>query len=444
MTDNGKEARPTTVPEAKQVGEVRARWAWTEPCIWTERMLTALEVGVKGDKWFSLIDKVSRPSLLLRAFEQVKKNGGAAGVDHQTIAMYEQRMEQHTEYLARTLREGSYQPAAVRREWIPKPGSREKRPLGIPTVRDRVAQKALLATIEPIFERGFAEQSYGFRPNRGCKDALRRVDQLLKQGTTWVVDADLKSYFDTIPHEQLLRRIEEKVADGRVLELIYKYLKQGVLDEMREWQPEAGTPQGAVISPLLSNIYLDPLDHLMEVGGFEMVRYADDFVVLCSSKTEAQRALAVVQQWTAAAGLTLHPEKTRIVDATELGGFDFLGYHFERGEKRPRRKSLKKLKDAIRAKTKRTNGHSLQVVIANVNRTTKGWFAYFKHSHRYTFDPLDPFIRQRLRSLLRRRSGRYGIASGGDYQRWPNAFFAEQGLFSLSLAHAELRQSLNR
>jgi RNA-directed DNA polymerase len=407
-------------------------------------MLTALEVGVKGDKWFSLIDKVSRPSLLLRAFEQVKKNGGAAGVDHQTIAMYEQRMEQHTEYLARTLREGSYQPAAVRREWIPKPGSREKRPLGIPTVRDRVAQKALLATIEPIFERGFAEQSYGFRPNRGCKDALRRVDQLLKQGTTWVVDADLKSYFDTIPHEQLLRRIEEKVADGRVLELIYKYLKQGVLDEMREWQPEAGTPQGAVISPLLSNIYLDPLDHLMEVGGFEMVRYADDFVVLCSSKTEAQRALAVVQQWTAAAGLTLHPEKTRIVDATELGGFDFLGYHFERGEKRPRRKSLKKLKDAIRAKTKRTNGHSLQVVIANVNRTTKGWFAYFKHSHRYTFDPLDPFIRQRLRSLLRRRSGRYGIASGGDYQRWPNAFFAEQGLFSLSLAHAELRQSLNR
>jgi RNA-directed DNA polymerase len=444
VTDNGKEARPTTVPEAKQVGEVRARWAWTEPCIWTERMLTALEVGVKGDKWFSLIDKVSRPSLLLRAFEQVKKNGGAAGVDHQTIAMYEQRMEQHTEYLARTLREGSYQPAAVRREWIPKPGSREKRPLGIPTVRDRVAQKALLATIEPIFERGFAEQSYGFRPNRGCKDALRRVDQLLKQGTTWVVDADLKSYFDTIPHEQLLRRIEEKVADGRVLELIYKYLKQGVLDEMREWQPEAGTPQGAVISPLLSNIYLDPLDHLMEVGGFEMVRYADDFVVLCSSKTEAQRALAVVQQWTAAAGLTLHPEKTRIVDATELGGFDFLGYHFERGEKRPRRKSLKKLKDAIRAKTKRTNGHSLQVVIANVNRTTKGWFAYFKHSHRYTFDPLDPFIRQRLRSLLRRRSGRYGIASGGDYQRWPNAFFAEQGLFSLSLAHAELRQSLNR
>jgi RNA-directed DNA polymerase len=444
VTDKQEEARPAAVPEAKQAGEVRARWAWVEPRVWTERMLTALEIGVKGGKWFSLIDKVSAPRVLLRAFEQVKANGGAAGVDHQTIAMYEQRIEQHTEYLARTLRDGSYQPAAVRREWIPKPGSKEKRPLGIPTVRDRVVEKALQDTLQPIFEREFAEQSYGFRPGRSCKDALRRVDQLLKQGQTWVVDADLKSYFDTIPHEPLLKLIEEKVADGRVQELIRKYLKQGVLEEMREWEPEAGTPQGAVISPLLSNIYLNPLDHLMAASGVEMVRYADDFVVLCRSEVEAQAALAMVQQWTAEAGLTLHPEKTRIVDATQSGGFDFLGYHFERGEKRPRRKSLKKFKDTLRARTKRNQGQSLQVIIANVNRTTKGWFGYFKHSHRYTFDPLERFIRQRLRSLLRRRSGRYGIASGGDYQRWPNAFFAEQGLFSLCLAHAELRQSLKR
>jgi RNA-directed DNA polymerase len=444
VTNKQEEARPAAVPEAKQAGEVRARWAWAEPRVWTERMLTALEVGVKGGKWFSLIDKVSAPRVLLRAFEQVKANGGAAGVDHQTIAMYEQRLEQHTEYLARTLKEGSYQPAAVRREWIPKPGSKEKRPLGIPTVGDRVVEKALQDTLQPIFEREFAEQSYGFRPGRGCKDALSRVDQLLKQGQTWVVDADLKSYFDTIPHEQLLKLIEEKVADGRVLELIRKYLKQGVLEEMREWEPEAGTPQGAVISPLLSNIYLNPLDHLMEANGCEMVRYADDFVVLCRSESEAQAVLAMVQQWTAEAGLTLHPEKTRIVDATQFGGFDFLGYHFERGEKRPRGKSLKKFKDTLRVRTKRNQGQSLQVIIANVNRTTKGWFGYFKHSHRYTFDPLDRLIRQRLRSLLRRRSGRYGIASGGDYQRWPNAFFAAQGLFSLSLAHAELRQSLTR
>lgn len=440
MTNKPEEARPALVPKAKQAGEVYARWAWVEPRVWTERMLTALEEGVKGGKWFSLIDKVSAPRVLLRAFEKVKANGGAAGVDHQTIAMYEQRLAQHTEYLARTLTEGSYQPAAVRREWIPKPGSKEKRPLGIPTVRDRVVEKALQDTLQPIFEREFAEQSYGFRPGRSCKDALRRVDQLLRQGQTWVVDADLKSYFDTIPHERLLKLIEEQVADGRVLELISKYLKQGVLEGLREWEPEAGTPQGAVISPLLSNIYLDPLDHLMEVNGIEMVRYADDFVVLCRSEAEAEAALVKVQQWTATAGLTLHPEKTRIVNASQPGGFDFLGYHFERGEKRPRRKSLKKLKDTIRAKTKRNSGQSLQVIIANVNRTTKGWFAYFKHSHRYTFDPLDPFIRQRLRSLLRRRIRRYGIASGGDYQRWPNAFFAKQGLFSLCLAHAELRQ----
>jgi len=444
VTDKQEEERPAAVSETKQAGEVRARWAWVEPRVWTERMLTALEAGVKGGKWFSLIDKVSAPRVLLQAFEQVKANGGAAGVDHQTIAMYEQRLEQHTEYLARTLKAGSYQPAAVKREWIPKPGSKEKRPLGIPTVRDRVVEKAMQDTLEPIFEREFAEQSYGFRPGRGCKDALRRVDQLLKQGQRWVVDADLKSYFDTIPHEQLLKLIEEKVADGRVLELIRKYLKQGVLEEMREWQPEAGTPQGAVISPLLSNIYLNPLDHLMEANGSEMVRYADDFVVLCRGEAEAQSALAVVQQWTAAAGLTLHPEKTRIVDAAQPGGFDFLGYHFERGEKRPRRKSLKKYKDTIRAKTKRNTGQSLKVIIANVNRTTKGWFAYFKHSHLYTFRPLDQFIRVRLRNILRRRSGRRGIASGSESVRWTNAYFAEQGLFSLLQAQLALRQSLRR
>ena len=443
VTDRLEEARPAAVPEAKQAGEVRARWAWAEPCVWTERMLTALEEGVKGGKWFSLIDKVSARRMLLRAFERVKANGGAAGVDHQTIAMYEQRLEQHTEYLARTLREGSYQPAAVRREWIPKPGSREKRPLGIPTVRDRVVQKAMLATMEPIFEREFAEQSYGFRPGRGCKDALRRVDQLLKQGQTWVVDADLKSYFDTIPHEQLLKRIEEKVADGRVLELIRKYLEQGVLENMRAWQPEAGTPQGAVISPLLSNIYLNPLDHLMAARGIEMVRYADDFVLLCHSEAAAQRALVLVQQWTAETGLTLHPEKTRIVDVTQRGGgFDFLGYHFVRHLRWPRRKSLKKFKDTIRAKTKRTNGQSLQVIITNVNRTARGWFAYFKHSHRYTLVPIDCWLRQRLRSILRRRSGRRGRGRGRDYQYWPNAFFAEHGLFSLVAARDKVRQSL--
>ncbi len=442
MTGRQEEARPAAVPEAKQAGEVQARWAWVEPSVWTERMLTALEEGVKGGKWFSLIDKVSAPRVLRWAFTKVKANDGAAGVDHQTIAMYEQQLEQQTEYLARTLKEGSYQPEAIRREWIPKPGSKEKRPLGIPTVRDRVVEKALQATLEPIFERDFAEQSYGFRPGRGCKDALRRVDQLLKSGYGWVVDADLKSYFDTIPHEPMLKRIEEKVADGRVLELIGKYLRQGVLENMRYWQPDAGTPQGAVISPLLSNIYLDPLDQLMKASGIEMVRYADDFVLLCDSEAAARDALVLVQQWTAAAGLTLHPDKTRIVDTTQPGGFDFLGYHFELGQRRPRSKSLEKFKDTVRAKTKRANGQSLQAIIANVNRSARGWFGYFKHSHRYTFESLDGLIRRRLRSILRKRRGGRGRGRGADHQRWPNAFFAEQGLFSFVAAHAQLRQSL--
>jgi RNA-directed DNA polymerase len=442
VKDRQEEARPAPVPAAKQAGEVHARWAWVEPCVWTERMLTALEVGVKGGKWFSLIDKVSAPRVLRWAFTRVKANGGAAGVDHQTVAMYEQQLEQQTEYLAQALKEGSYQPAAIRREWIAKAGSNEKRPLGIPTVRDRVVQKALLATIEPIFERGFAEHSYGFRPGRGCKDALRQVDQLLKRGYAWVVDADLKSYFDTIPHEQLLKRIEEKVADGRVLELIRKYLQQGVLENMRYWQPEAGTPQGAVISPLLSNIYLDPLDQLIKASGIEMVRYADDFVMLCRSEAAAQNALALVQQWTATAGLELHPDKTRIVDTSQPGGFDFLGYHFELGQRRPRQKSLEKFKDTVRAKTKRANGQSLQAIIANVNRSAQGWFGYFKHSHRYTFEPLDRLIRTRLRSILRKRRGRRGRGRGADHQRWSHAFFAEQGLFSFVAAHAQLRQSL--
>jgi RNA-directed DNA polymerase len=300
------------------------------------------------------------------------------------------------------------------------------------------------AVLEPIFERIFAAHSYGFRPGRGCKDALRRVNHLLQQGYNWVVDADLKSYFDTIPFEPLLARVKEQVADGAVLALIEAYLHQGVLEDLKWWQPEAGTPQGAVISPLLSNIYLNPLDHMLAQQGIEMVRYADDFVILCGSEAEAQRALAQVQQWTATAGLTLHSGKMRIVDATQRGGFDFLGYHFERGYKWPRRKSLKKFKDKIRPLTKRTNGQNLQVIISRVNRVTRGWYGYFKHSHHTTFPSLDKWIRMRLRSILRKRRKRRGRGRGRDHQRWPNAFFAAQGLFSLAHAPAPLRQSSRR
>jgi RNA-directed DNA polymerase len=439
------EEKPAAVPaRAKQAGEVRARWPWVKPEVWTERMLTALEEGVKGGKWFSLIDKVFEPGTLRLSFGSVKENNGAPGEDHQTIEMFEAHLEGNLSRLAEELKSGRYRPRAIQRKYIPKPGSQEKRPLGIPTVRDRVVQGAIRMAIEPIFERDFHEGSYGFRPGRRCKDALRRVNRLLQEGYTWVVDADLKSYFDTIPHERLLKLVADKVADGRILELVEAFLKQQVMEAMKSWTPESGTPQGAVLSPLLSNIYLDPMDHHMAREEVAMVRYADDFVILCRSKQEALEAWEMAKEWTAGNGLTLHPEKTRVVDATQKGGFDFLGYHFERAYRWPRQKSLHKLKDTIRGKTKRNNGHSLQKIILDVSATLAGWFEYFKHSHRTTFKPLDQWIRMRLRSILRKRQGGQGRGRGSDHQRWPNAFFAKLGLFSLAAAHAEARQSSQR
>jgi RNA-directed DNA polymerase len=409
-------------------------------------MLTALENGVKGGTWFSLIDKVFAETTLYRAARRVTADPKkAAGVDHVTPEHYERDLRQNVRQLASELESGAYRPRPVRRTWIPKPGSREKRPLGIPTVRDRVVQSALRDVIEPIFERDFAEHSYGFRPGRGCKDALRRVDALVKEGYTFVLDVDLKSYFDTIPHQPLLDRVRQKVSDGRVLTLIEQFLKQGVMEGLSEWTPEEGSPQGAVISPLLSNIYLDPLDHLMAAQGYEMIRYADDFVILCRSREEAQAALALVQTWTTGAGLTLHPTKTRIVDAlTE--GFDFLGYHFKHGDRYPRAKSLKKLQDTIRHKTRRAHGHSIERIIADVSGTLRGWYGYFQHvTKRYVFQDLDVWVRMRLRSILRKRSGRRGKARPGmDSRRWPNAYFATHGLFNLEAAHVAACQSLKR
>jgi RNA-directed DNA polymerase len=441
---------PAAVPErATRAGAIREaslphqEWSWVEPRVWTERMLAALEQGVKGGKWYSLIDKLYPEDTLGRAFARVAANRGAAGVDHVTVAHYAKDLDANLKRLSDDLRHGTYRPQAIRRHYIPKPGSREKRPLGIPTVRDRVVQTALRLVLEPVFERDFARHSYGFRPGRGCKDALRRVDELLAAGHIHVVDADLKSYFDTIPKDRLLALIGQKVSDGRILALVAAFLEQGVLDGLEEWTPEQGTPQGAVCSPLLSNIYLDPLDHLMAERGFEMVRYADDFVVLCRSSHDAAAALAVVQQWTADADLTLHPSKTRVVNALD-DGFDFLGYRFAAGHRRPRAKSLKKLKDAVRTKTKRTSGHSLPTIIADLNRTLRGWFEYFKHSTGTTFPPLDGWIRRRLRNILRKRSHRNGISCGYDNIRWPNAFFAEHGLFSLHHAHVLVRQSSRR
>lgn len=424
----------------KPAEDVRLRWSWTEASVWTDRMLTALEQGVKGGKWHSLMDKVFSEDNLFWSWVQVAQNRGAAGVDHVTIDEFAKRLVPNLKRLTQTLRENKYRPQDVKRVWIPKPGSNEQRPLGVPTVRDRVVQTALRHVIEPIFERDFAEQSYGFRPGRGCKDALRRVDQLMKNGYRYVVDADLKSYFDTIPHERLLERIREKISDGRVLSLIALFLKQNVLDGLNRWTPETGSPQGAVISPLLSNIYLNPLDHLLANAGYEMVRYADDFVIMCRTAAEAEAALALVQTWTSSHGLVLHPEKTRIVNV-DVEAFEFLGYSFFGEHRWPRKKSLQKLKATLRQKTKRTSGQSLSYIVADVNRTLRGWFEYFQHSHRWTFNRIDGWLRMRLRSILRKRAGRKGRGRGWDHHRWPNAFFAACGLFNLTAAHTLACQS---
>jgi RNA-directed DNA polymerase len=373
----------------------------------------------------------------------VVENGGSAGVDRQSVRELEKQRDKEIASLQKELRDRSYGPQPVKRVWIEKLGSKEKRPLGIPAARDRVVQGALRHVMEPIFERDFAPHSYGFRPGKGCKDALRRVEQLLKGGCRWVVDADLKSYFDTIPQERLLQRIGEKIADGRVLELIEAMLGAGVMENHKGWEPtESGTPQGSVISPLLSNIYLDPLDWLMAQGGYEMVRYADDFIILCTSETQAQEALERVKEWVSKEGLKLHPEKTRIVDASQRGGFDFLGYHFERGMKWPRKKSQARLKETIRRKTHRNRAGSMRTVCEELNRTLRGWYEYYKHSKVTALEAVDGYVRGRLRSILRRRHRREGKGHGRDHQKWPNAYFNAMGLFSLVGARMAACQSL--
>jgi RNA-directed DNA polymerase len=438
------EKQLAAVPEgAMQAREASPKdWDWVERNVWTERMLEALAKGVKGGVWFSLIDKLQRPSTLTAAWMAVKRNGGGAGSDHQSIEDFEKGLAEEIARLSEALRAGNYRPRPIRRAYIDKPGSKEKRPLGIPCVRDRVVQGALRVVIEPIFENVFVRHSYGFRPRRGCKDALREVEKLLYAGYTHVVDADIRAYFDNIPHGPLMADIGHYIADGRVLELIESFLKQDILEDLVLWTPEKGSPQGAVVSPLLANLYLHPVDVAMAAAGFEMIRYADDLVVMCRTENEAREAHVVLSKLAMERGLTLHPDKTRLVDTSLPGeGFDFLGYHFEKGTRWPRPKSMRKLKDTIRSKTKRSNGRSMAVIIKDVSATLRGWFEYFKHSHKPTFPMVDKWVRRRLRSILRKRNKLHGISRGHDHFRWPNGFFRVHGLFCLVEAHRALLQS---
>jgi len=434
MTGNGNnrsaEVAAATLP--KQAEEIYARWPWVEYAVWTERMLTRLEQSEPTTKWFGLWDKVWAERNLLQGYYAVWRNKGAAGVDQQTNQQFEAQQQWQINRLKEQLRSGVYQPLPARRVWIPKPGSLEKRPLGIPAVRDRVVQTALRNVLEPIFERDFASGSYGFRPGRGCREAVAQVERLLKEGYLWCVDADLKSYFDTIPHDRLMRLIEQRIVDGKVLRLIEQYLKAGVMEQMKGWQPsQQGTPQGAVISPLLANLYLNPLDHSVAEKGWQMVRYADDFVVLCKTAAEAQTVLEYLRAWTAEAGLTLHPVKTRIVNAQNQG-FDFLGWTFRGTKKWPRKKSVLKLRESLRRWTGRSSGLSMAMIVAKLNPTLRGWRGYFGGGPPTSLRDVDGWIRRRLRAQLRRRERRQAFGlTRADHKRWPNQWFARQGLYSL-------------
>ena len=426
---------------ATQGTEARRReWWWAEATIWTERMVSALVNGVKGGKWFSLVDKVIRPTTLEAAWRKVARNKGAAGVDGQSIERFAAQTERYLRELHDSLKDGSYRPSPIKRVEIPK-GDGRTRPLGIPTVKDRIVQTALKMAIEPVFEVQFRPGSYGFRPGRSCKEALREVDRLLKEGYAFAVDADLRSYFDSIPHDRLMALVTERISDGRVLSLLDGFLRQDIMTDMACWQPTTGTPQGAVLSPLLANIYLHPLDLLMEESGRRMVRYADDFVILCRTEAEAVAVLRQVEAWVAANGLTLHPDKTRVGDSRQPGqGFEFLGYRFEAGRRLVRKKSLKAFKDKVRTRTIRSRGDSLDRIIEDLNPMLRGWFGYFKHATPALYGVLDGFVRRRLRAILRKQDKRPGIGRcAADHQRWPNAFFAAHGLFTLSTAFEQAR-----
>jgi len=443
-TTRQSEREAPGVPEgATQGAEIHGRdWTWVEATVWSERMLAALENGVKGGKWFSLIDKVYRTQTLRAAWDKVRDNGGAAGVDGQSVEKFAARAEKYLEELEQALKTGAYRPEPIKRVEIPKEGGK-KRPLGIPVVKDRIVQTALKVVIEPIFERAFEDSSYGFRPGRSAKDALREVDGLIREGYTHVVDADLESFFDTIPHQALKSRVEERISDGGVHKLIDLFLSQDIIQELKRWTPVGGTPQGAVISPLLANIYLHPLDRRMKQKGYRMVRYADDFVVLCQSQEQANAALSEVRAWTEQNGLKLNADKTHMGDCRQAGqGFEFLGYRFEVGRRWVRRKSLLALRERIRQKTRRTRGDSLACIIADLNPTLRGWFHYFKHAQPWVHQLTDGFVRRRLRAILRKQEKRPGTGKcRDDHLRWPNTFFAAQGLFTLSTARVLASQS---
>ena len=362
--------------------------------------------------------------LLLDSFRAVKRNRGAAGIDKVSIQMYQNNLEANLHALMRELKRGTFQPLPLRRVFIPK-NETEFRPLGIPAVKDRVAQEVIRRLLSPIFEPSFHDSSYGFRPGRNCHQAIEEAIRLHDEGFLHVLDADIKGFFDNLSHTVIMQAVAAKVADGNILRLIQRFLKSGVMESGVFKPTTVGTPQGGVISPLLANIVLDHLDWQLEQAGFRHVRYADDFIVLCRSKQQAEEALAWVAQVLDGLGLQLSPEKTRMT--TYGKGYSFLGFILSKRSRRMRPKSLKKFKDKIRELTCRSYNMDAQVII-RLNRVIRGTAQYFAtgfFTGREVFHKLDSWIRMRLRCMKTKRK------SLNDNRKIRVKTFARLGLLTL-------------
>ena len=396
-------------------------------------------------KVHSLIDKVYKRENLEMAWEKVKANRGSGGVDGQNLEAFAAQLDQQLDRLQRELKENTYQPQPVRQVQIPKAGKPgEFRLLGVPTIYDRVCQQALLNRLEPIFEPVFDEANFGYRRGRSTKDAMRKVWKEIQGGREWIVDADLKDFFGSAEHEKLLTLVAQRVADGRILRLIRAMLKAGSYGQGRLFPTERGTPQGSVISPLLSNILLTPFDQEMRRKGYQLTRFADDWVVTCKSAEEARAAITAALRILKQLGVELHPQKTRIVHVQH--GFEFLGYKIKRGKQLklsedkirstarsgalyayPRERSIRRFKDQVRALTKRRVPLSTKELIEELNPVLRGWGHYYKRVHvRKLFHRLDCWIVRRIWSHRCKRWRNRG------WKQLPwAALYSQYGLVSL-------------